>query len=79
MILFNLPTKVSMTSIRAAMATIDIIRCPGTLQCIEGDHGGLIMYHMNGVASHWTPSTDESHFSYDVTRHPNYSSKSGTL
>jgi hypothetical protein len=49
------------------------------LQCIEGDHVRFLTYHMNEVASPWTPSTDESHLQYDVGRHPNYSSKPETL
>jgi hypothetical protein len=74
-----------MTSIRTttiiseSVHTIDIIHRPGTLSCIESEHAGLLMYYKYEVASPLTPSTGEYHFPYDVAKHPNYSSKSGTL
>jgi hypothetical protein len=46
----------------------------GTLPCIESEHFRLLTYNKCEVVSPLTPSTSESHFSYDIARHPNYTS-----
>jgi hypothetical protein len=50
-----------------------------TLSCIKSECVRHLTYHKYEVTSLLTPSTDESHFLYDIARHPKCSSQFDTL